>query len=129
MIPFNANFDLFDSISFTKGCYPGQEVVARMHFLGKLKRRMYLAHVDSDHPPAAGDHVFAKDDETKDGVGRIIDSQVNPDGGFDLLAVLQIASAEQGTLFLNTASGPELKLLDLPYTVTLEREDKPNTRL
>ena len=124
-VPQMLNLHNLDGISFQKGCYPGQEVVARMHFLGKLKRRMYLAHVDSDKSPSPGDPVFAKDDETKEGVGKVVESQLNPEGGFDLLAVLQIASAEQGPLFLNNASGPELKLLELPYTVTLEREDKP----
>ena len=58
-----------------------------------------------------------------------MDSQTNPGGGYDLLSVLQIANAEKGPLFLNSATGPELKLLELPYTVTLEREDKPNAKL
>ncbi|WP_455375514.1 CAF17-like 4Fe-4S cluster assembly/insertion protein YgfZ [Kaarinaea lacus] len=128
-VPQMLNLHNLDGISFQKGCYPGQEVVARMHFLGKLKRRMYLAHVDSDTPPAVGDFVFAKDDDTKEGIGKVVDSQTNPEGGYDLLTVLQIASAEQGPLFLNSATGSELKLLELPYTVTLEREDKPNTKL
>jgi folate-binding protein YgfZ len=128
-VPQMLNLHNLDGISFQKGCYPGQEVVARMHFLGKLKRRMYLAHVDSDNPPAAGDFIFAEGDETKEGVGKVVDSQASPEGGFDLLTVLQIASAEKGPLFLNSSSGPALKLLELPYTVTLEREDKPTAKL
>jgi len=128
-VPQMLNLHNLDGISFQKGCYPGQEVVARMHFLGKLKRRMYLAHVDSDTRPNIGAYVFGKDDDTKEGVGKIVDSQANPAGGFDLLAVIQVASAEQGPLFLNSAGGPQLDLLDLPYTVTLEREDKPAKKL
>lgn len=124
-VPQMLNLHNLDGVSFQKGCYPGQEVVARMHFLGKLKRRMYLAHVGSDNPPVVGDFVFAEGDESKEGVGKVVDSQANPEGGYDLLTVLQIASAEKGPLFLKSASGPALKLLELPYTVTLEREDKP----
>lgn len=128
-VPQMLNLHNLDGISFQKGCYPGQEVVARMHFLGKLKRRMYLAHVDSDKKADAGNLVFAKDDTSKDGVGKVVDCQANPSGGYDLLAVLQIASAEQGPLFLESASGPELELMELPYEVTLEREDKPNLKV
>ena len=119
------NLHNLDGISFQKGCYPGQEVVARMHFLGKLKRRMYLAHVDTENQPSVGDPVFTKDDSSKEGVGKVVDSQPSPKGGFDILSVLQIASAEGGSLSLNSADGPGLELLSLPYTVTLEREDKP----
>lgn len=128
-VPQMLNLHNLDGISFQKGCYPGQEVVARMHFLGKLKRRMYLGHIDTDQQPEIGAFVFARDDESKEGIGKVVDSQLNPDGGYDLLAVLQVTSAEQPPLFLNSASGPEIKLLDLPYTVTLEREDKPAARI
>lgn len=127
-VPQMLNLHNLDGISFQKGCYPGQEVVARMHFLGKLKRHMFIAHTESQQQPAIGDAVFVKDDDSKDGVGRIVDSQASPEGGFDLLAVLQIASAGQGGLHLNCGSGPEIKLLELPYEVTLEREDKPNVK-
>lgn len=128
-VPQMLNLHNLDGISFQKGCYPGQEVVARMHFLGKLKRRMYLAHTGSDQKPKAGDFVFTKDNASKEGVGKVVDSQASPDGGFDFLAVLQIASAEQESLHLENGNGPEIKLLELPYTVTLEREDKPNVKV
>lgn len=127
-VPQMLNLHNLDGISFQKGCYPGQEVVARMYYLGKLKRRMYLAHVDTNTQPTIGAHVFKRQDTSKEGVGTIVDSQPSPTGGFDMLTVLQIASAEQGELALGSATGPELKLLDLPYTVTLEREDKPQAK-
>ena len=128
-VPQMLNLHNLDGISFNKGCYPGQEVVARMHFLGKLKRHMYIGHTDSNQQPKAGDVVFTKDDTTKDGVGKVVDSQPSPKGGYDLLAVLQVASAEQGPLYLESGSGPELELLELPYEVTLEREDKPKVKV
>lgn len=123
-VPQMINLHSIDGVSFKKGCYPGQEVVARMHYLGKLKRRMYLAHVDIDQQPQVGGMVFAKNDQSKEGIGKIVDAEPNPGGGFDLLTVLQIASAEAGPTHLNSPEGPELKIQDLPYEVVLEREDK-----
>ena len=58
-VPQMANLQLVGGVSFTKGCYTGQEIVARMQYLGKLKRRMYLAHVDSAEAPTAGDPLFS----------------------------------------------------------------------
>jgi len=124
-VPQMLNLHSIDGISFQKGCYPGQEVVARMHFLGKLKRRMYLAHAKSEQAPRAGDLIFASGEESEQGIGRIVQSEAAPDGGFDLLAVLQIANAEAKPLHLLGPDGPSLTLKELPYSVMLEREDKP----
>jgi len=123
-VPQMLNLHSVDGISFQKGCYPGQEVVARMHFLGKLKRRMYLAHVDTDQAPQPGDLVFADDSQSDQGIGRVVQSQPAPGGGYDLQAVLQITSADNSPAHLNSPDGPDLSLLDLPYSVALEREDK-----
>jgi folate-binding protein YgfZ len=124
-VPQMLNLHSIDGISFQKGCYPGQEVVARMHYLGKLKRRMYLAHTDSEQPPRAGDPVFAAGDQSEQGIGRVVEVQAAADNGFDLLAVLQIASADSDSLHLQNPEGPTLVLKELPYSVVLERENKP----
>ena len=121
-VPQMMNLHSINGISFQKGCYPGQEVVARMHYLGKLKRRMYLANIKSDNKPQCGDLLFAENDTSEQGVGRIVDAQPSPDGGFDALAVLQIASAEGAGIHLGKPDGPLLSFKDLPYTVELERE-------
>jgi len=123
-VPQMLNLHSIDGVSFQKGCYPGQEVVARMHFLGKLKRRMYLAHVDGPPMPAPGDLLFADNDASDQGVGRVVDAQRNPNGGVDMLVVLQIASTEKGAIHLKNNQGPPINLKDLPYTVELEREGK-----
>jgi len=123
-VPQMMNLHSINGISFNKGCYPGQEIVARMHYLGKLKRRMYLTHVDVQQPaPHAGDLIFAVNDQSKEGIGRVVDAQPSPDGGFDLLSVLQIAGIEAGSARLYSPEGPALDIRDLPYTVTLEREN------
>ncbi len=114
-VPQMANLEALDAISFKKGCYPGQEVVARMHYLGKLKRRMYLAHADTDSPPAPGTAIFAKGEEQA--TGKVVIASRAPDGGTDLLMVIRIES-EDRPLHLASADGPPLTLQPLPYTVT-----------
>ncbi len=122
-VPQMLNLHSIDGISFQKGCYPGQEVVARMYFLGKLKRRMYLAHVDSEQAVESGSFIFAEDDP-EHAVGRVVQSQRAPTGGIEMQVVLQIATAETKSMHLNSSDGPKLKLMELPYEVALERTDK-----
>ena len=111
------NLHVINGVSFTKGCYPGQEVVARMHYLGKLKRRMYLAHTDGGQPPAPGDGIFEAGKEQS--AGSVVAAQESPDGGYDLLAVLQIASAG-AELHLGSGEGAVISLGELPYPVSEE---------
>ncbi|MDD2720215.1 MAG: folate-binding protein [Gallionella sp.] len=113
-VPQMANLDLIGGINFKKGCYPGQEIVARMHYLGKLKRRMYLAHVASEASPQPGDEVFSAD-MGEQASGMIANSAAAPGGGYDVLAVVQTASQETSTLHLASPHGPALTLLPLPY--------------
>lgn len=115
-VPQMLNLQAIDALSFKKGCYPGQEVVARMHYLGKLKRRMYRAHIaDGNNIPAPGDSLFVKDSESGQGAGKVVRAQSHPDGSCKLLAVIEIASTEQHSLHLHDAHGPLLALEKLPY--------------
>lgn len=114
-VPQMANLELIGGVSFKKGCYPGQEIVARTQYLGKLKRRMYRAHVDGLTPPAPGDPVFSPDTDGQ-ASGEVVVSAPAPSGGFDLLAVIQIASAEAGEVHLFAPDGPKLEFLPLPYS-------------
>lgn len=114
-VPQMANLQLVGGVSFTKGCYTGQEIVARMQYLGKLKRRMYRVHVADGARPAPGTEVYSPESESGQGAGRIVDAAPSPDGGFEALAVLQISSAGADDLRLGDAQGPTLQLLGLPY--------------
>jgi folate-binding protein YgfZ len=114
-VPQMVNLQLIDGVSFKKGCYPGQEIVARMHYLGQLKKRMYRIHIDASETPKAGDHLFESSTDNTQSIGQIVEAQSSPFGGFDALAVIQIAAAEQYTLHLNDRSGPKIVLRDLPY--------------
>jgi hypothetical protein len=114
-VPQMTNLQLIDGVSFTKGCYTGQEIVARMQYLGKLKRRMYRARVDSESEPHAGEEVYASDDE-RQSVGKLVSAAPHPDGGYAMLLVLQISSAEgKAGLRLGSAAGPAIALEHLPY--------------
>jgi len=114
-VPQMLNLELLDGISFKKGCYTGQEVVARTHYLGKLKRRMYLARVESPAPPRPGDPLFSPQTDASQSAGRLADACRHPDGGYLVLAVALIECAERGTLQLGDSDGPRLRLEPLPY--------------
>lgn len=117
------NFDLLGGVSFKKGCYPGQEIVARMQYLGKLKRRMYLAHIDplahldSSETPRPGDELFSADMEGQ-ASGMIVNAAPAPDGGYDLLAAVQISSHETQTVHWQSLQGTALQFLPLSYPLT-----------
>jgi len=109
-----ANLDLLGGVSFKKGCYPGQEIVARTHYLGKQKRRMFLAHIESAHAPVAGNELF-KEEMPAQPCGMVINASAAPGGGFDLLAVMQINSRETEHVHLLSPQGAALNFLPLPY--------------
>lgn len=113
-VPQMVNLQLLDGLDFRKGCYPGQEIVARMQYLGTLKRRMYLGRIDSGAAPCPANELFAADDSTQP-AGRIVDAQPHPDGGYAALAVLQIKAAAAGDLHLGSSDGPAFSIEDLPY--------------
>ena len=113
------NLDILGGVSFKKGCYPGQEIVARTHYLGKQKRRMYLAHVEADTAPAAGNELFSEDTPAQ-ACGMVMNVSTAPGGGFDLLGVMQISSYENQHVHLNSAQGEKLKFLPLPYAFSAE---------
>ena len=113
-VPQMANLDLIGGVSFSKGCYPGQEIVARMHNLGRLKQRMYLANVVADEAPLPGDKLFSSD-FGEQACGMIVNSAPSPDGGHDVLAVIQIESANRGVVHSKSPSGAPLRFLELPY--------------
>lgn len=111
--PQMVNLQLLNGISFTKGCYVGQEIVARTQHLGILKRRLYLVKIDTDQLPEAGDAVYCEADAQ--GLGKIVNAQFHPEGGVVALAVLPIEHVET-PIHLNNAEGARLQLLNLPYS-------------
>ncbi|SDJ56736.1 YgfZ/GcvT domain-containing protein [Microbulbifer yueqingensis] len=109
-IPQMLNLHLLGGVSFKKGCYTGQEVVARMQYLGAAKRRMYRARCESGGLPEPGAPVSTEDGKS---IGNLVQA-CRSDEGIELLAVLTIGKVAEGApLFL--ADGRELKLQELPY--------------
>jgi folate-binding protein YgfZ len=108
------NFDLVGGVNFKKGCYPGQEIVARTQYLGKLKRRMYLAQINAE-TPQPGDELFSADMEGQ-ASGMIVNAAPAPTGGYDVLATVQIASRETQSVHWKSLHGEILQFLPLPYS-------------
>ena len=115
-VPQMVNLELLGGVNFKKGCYPGQEIVARMQYLGKLKRRTYLAHVWGDAAPQPGDELYSADMENQ-ASGMIVNSAAAPGGGYDVLAAVQISSREAHAIHLQSLQGAALQFLPLPYSL------------
>lgn len=113
-IPQMVNLDVIGGVSFQKGCYPGQEIIARTQYLGKLKRRMYLVHIDTPLPVRAGDPLFSNE-LSEQSCGMIVNASSLPGGGCDALAVIQTTSVETGKIFWKNLQGPTLQIQLLPY--------------
>lgn len=119
-VPQMANMELIGGVSFDKGCYPGQEIVARMQYLGTLKRRLYRIHVDVEEL-APGQEIIDAAKAESGMVGRVVEGYRHPDGGVEGLAVLQIASVEQTSdLRLDRAKGPRVKASPPPYPLATD---------
>ena len=111
-VPQMAAMERIGGVSFKKGCYPGQEIVARSQYLGQLKRRLYRAHVDTT--AEAGDEVHSEDMAGQSN-GMVVNAAPAPGGGSDILVVVQTDSAENSGVHLRSPSGPLLRFLPLPY--------------
>ncbi|WP_232019132.1 YgfZ/GcvT domain-containing protein [Sulfuritortus calidifontis] len=113
-VPQMLNMEVLHGISFQKGCYPGQEIVARTQYLGKIKRRTYLAHVEAAVRP--GDELFSPDLPGQ-ACGVIANAAPAPEGGSDVLAVMQVSSFEAGEVRWQRPDGPQLRFEPLPYSL------------
>ena len=119
-IPQDLNLDAIGAVSFTKGCYPGQEIVARSHYRGKLKRRMLNGVCDN--PPAAtvapGSDI-TDSTNTREPSGQIVNAATLADTLYMLFEV-RLEAAEHNRLVLGDENGPPITLLTIPYSL-----DKP----
>ena len=111
-----SNLDLLEGVSFKKGCYPGQEIVARMHYLGKLKRRMFLTTLKTDLCPLPGDEIARKGAESADGSGKVVDAVADNNGLCHCLYIAQINKVENNELCLLSQPQLDMAVDELPYT-------------
>jgi folate-binding protein YgfZ len=113
-VPQMLNYDLLGAVSFNKGCYPGQEIVARTQYRGGTKRRTLLFHADTAHMPLPAQSVRARGG---DAVGDVLAAAPAPGGGYDLLGCVHLDLAAAKELVLDTDANAVLQRLALPYPV------------
>ena len=113
------NLQAVGGVSFKKGCYTGQEIVARMQYLGKLKRRLYRLSLGTTELPPPGTPLLAPGHNSA--VGEVVIAAYAEEG-IELLAVLTADAVEAGEIHVGEAQGPKLTVLDLPYTLDRDRE-------
>ncbi len=116
-VPQMVNFELVGGVNFQKGCFPGQEVVARSQYRGTLKRRAQL--LTSTVPPQAGQEVFHSADPGQP-AGLVALAGQRPDGLHAALVELKLAALGSGSLHLGAAEGPLLQPAALPYALPTE---------
>ena len=116
-VPQMVNLELVGGVNFQKGCYPGQEVVARSQYRGTLKRRAVL--VDCDTAPVAGQELFHSDDPGQP-AGLVALAAPAPQGGGSALVELKLAALAGGSLHLGAPDGPALRPAPLPYALPSE---------
>jgi hypothetical protein len=113
-VPQMVNLDILNGINFKKGCYTGQEIVARTHYLGSVKRRTFLASIPSNQLPSAGDKMF---DANKNEVGQIVRVAPNTKSGIDALIELRIEAQQNGEVFWQNVA---VEFKALPYSLVAE---------
>jgi folate-binding protein YgfZ len=104
-VPQMANFDQIGGVSFHKGCYPGQEVIARTQYLGKVKRHLY--RISATVPIAAGNPVYSPENP-EHACGMVANAAPAPEGGYVALAVIQEGFVDAGDLELGAPGGSRL---------------------
>lgn len=118
-VPQMLNFELVGGVNFQKGCYPGQEIVARSQYRGTVKRRTFLFDVDA--PALAGQEVFHPADNSQP-AGLVANAAPQPGGGGSSALVEVKLAALAGPLHLGAPDGPTLRRRELPYAVPVDAE-------
>jgi tRNA-modifying protein YgfZ len=113
-VPQMLNYESVGGVNFKKGCYPGQEVVARSQFRGTLKRRAYL--VRSDAALLAGQEVFDSTDPEQP-CGTVAQAAADGANGFAAIISIQTSAAQSASLHAGSPEGAKLLLLSLPYAL------------
>ncbi|MCI3208382.1 MULTISPECIES: folate-binding protein [Pandoraea] len=120
-VPQMINWEVVGGVNFRKGCYPGQEVVARSQYRGTIKRRLHLAHVDGTQAsqpiqPSPGQELVETSDPDQP-CGMVVQAAPAPNGGYDVLVELKLTAREADDVRLGAADGPALAFAELPYEI------------
>ncbi len=107
-LPQMLNLVELGAVDFEKGCYVGQEIVARAYYRGKVKRGLYAAHTDARSAPLHAARIVTTD--TAASAGHIADVAPSPRGGYELLAVINVEQANASALAIDDPSGSTLRV-------------------
>ncbi len=118
-IPQHINLDLVSGISFSKGCYPGQEIIARLRYLGKSKYRLCVANAISEDKIEPGQALFEKG-QVDQKAGLIVDAVETEKNQYQLSAMIKYSDGGHPDVSLKSGNGPELSFGVLPYEVPVE---------
>lgn len=121
-IPQTINLTSIGAVSFTKGCYTGQEVVARMQYLGKQKKHTYRAITDVEAFPNTGDNLYTEGSEQS--IGKIVNVASTKDFTKELLICVTDAAFEADSIYLDPQKVTKLTLATLPYAITNEQKEE-----
>lgn len=111
-LPQMLNLDHIAGLSYKKGCYPGQEVISRLHFRGKLKKRLFLGHADASITPGPGDRIETGEHNN---AGDVIDAERYPEGGLCFLAVIDLAHADADNLYIRNQNAIPVHIAAIEY--------------
>ena len=109
------NLQAMGAVSFKKGCYTGQEIVARMQYLGKLKRRTYRVIIEKAKPPKRGAEIYSSPDNKL--IGTVLSAAPADDKNAEVLAILHEDQAN-ATSFIIDRQVAAVRIVDLPYTLS-----------
>ena len=121
-VPQMANMELIDGVSFSKGCYPGQEIVARLHYLGNASRRMFRVEIEDDKEICIGDEIYS--DGSEQSVGKFLSAIKQSENNYTGLAVLRVEAVNKGQLVTGSPAGKSVKVKPLPYEVPTDIKEK-----
>jgi len=116
--PQELNYPAVEGVSYNKGCYTGQEIVARLYFRGKLKQRLYRFEAITTEPPAIGSNILAEGKPA----GEVVIAAKNESGSVELLAVVKNQAVQKGALTLEK-NGSAIRMLELPYELAADKEE------
>ena len=121
-VPQMANMELINGVSFSKGCYPGQEVVARLHYLGNANRRMFRVKTDANQALNAGDEIYSS--ASDQAIGKFVTTVNIGDNKIDALAILRVETSKSKSLSTSKENNNSVEIMELPYAVPTEPKEK-----
>lgn len=111
-LPHELNLPALNAVNFNKGCYTGQEIIARMHYRGKLKKQLYCATIKTDKQPHEGQDVFIKNNQQSELAGNIVNFEKTAENSYFLTLICDTANAKNNSLYLTEGENAYVTFID-----------------